>query len=471
MMVADERARLPEVRWRLFQLAWPSILSEISTPILGIVDSFVVGHFSDPHDLSGVALAIAVYNPLLFTFNFLRMGTGGVTAQAFGARDERELLACAIRGIAMGLLIGTALSLLQTPLAQLGFALIRPPDTGTAAQAEAYFRCRIVGAPAALANMAVQAWLLGIQRPGLALAQNLLLNVSNAILCVIFGWALGFGVAGVGAATALANYIAFAVGLGLICRSARQLPWMVEAGTCCQRDLAIDWAAVFEGRKLASMAVLNFHIFGRCLCMVSISAGFMAFSAGLGSIALAANSLLMQLQQLLSFGADGFANAAEAMVGEAVGGGNVRRVRVVLFAALQWGCAVSLVYTLAYALCGRSFLRALTSHVEVVDYAMAYLAWQWASPMLSVTAYLMDGIFVGATCPREMCQATFLAMLVFFSVAHATQGSNNWLWGAYLIHVVVRAAVLLLFYPRIERSCELEYGRSLLRPREDSGAQ
>ena len=192
---------------------------------------------------------------------------------------------------------------------------------------------------------------------------------------------------------------------------------------------------------------------------------FTSLSAKLGSAALAGNNLLMQLQMLISFGADGFANAGEAMVGQAIGLGNSRRVRQIFGALMCWGLLLGLAFTAVYIFCGRLILLALTSHPQIVDYAEAYLPWQWCAPLLSFTAYLMDGLFVGATQPSKMRDATFLALLIFWLVSHSvSELSNDLLWGAFMLHLLVRAAVLLYWYKGLERAADERhnYYQSLL---------
>ncbi|CAK9010491.1 unnamed protein product [Durusdinium trenchii] len=402
---------------RIFHLAWPSILSELSTPLLGLVDTVVVGHFADAEDLAALALAIAAYNPLIVVFNFLRMGFGGVIAQAAGARDVEELVACSVRGILLGLAVGLTLSMAREVLASLLFGMVlHQPDPETTMVAQSYFQCRILGAPAALSNYVVQAWLINVQRTDIAMAQNVLLNLCNAVLCVVLGYVLDGGIVGVAWATVLSNYLAFAFGVMQISRVAHTLPW-----------------------------------------------DFTSLSAKLGSSALAANNLLMQLQMLISFGADGFANAGEALVGEAIGQGDPRKVRRTVQALLTWGFLLGLGFTLLFMVFGHQILGVLTSHQEVLHYASIYLPWQWAAPTLSFTAYLMDGVFVGAARPSSMRDATFLAMLVFCAIAHISP-DNNLLWAAYMLHLITRAAVLGYWYPAVEDSASEvnEYRETLL---------
>ena len=446
--------------FRIFALAWPSILSELSTPMLGLVDTIVVGHFPSSVDLGALALAIAAYNPLIVVFNFLRMGFGGVIAQAMGAQDEAELVACAVRGVLLGLAVGLLLCIMREPLAMLLFGyILHEPSPETLQQAQNYFQVRILGAPAALSNFVVQAWLINVQRTDLALAANLILNVANALLCVSFGCILDFGIVGVATATVLSNYFAFAFGILQIRHVSQQLPWIPTR----RARPSIDWSLVFQSKRLLKLASLNGNVVLRSICMMTIVTDFTSLSVRLGSSALAGNNLLMQLQMLISFAADGFANAGEALVGEAIGQGDRERVRLIFKGLMVWGFLLGLCFTMIFVFGGRWILLALTSHADVVSYASAYLPWQWAAPCLSFTAYLMDGIFVGAARPSNMRDATFMALVVFWTVGHLS-ANNDVLWGAYMLHLMTRAAVLLYWYPAVEDAADelKEYRETLL---------
>ena len=456
---AMEDATLKDTLFRIFALAWPSILSELSTPMLGLVDTIVVGHFPSSVDLGALALAIAAYNPLIVVFNFLRMGFGGVIAQAMGAQDEAELVACAARGVLLGLAVGLLLCIMREPLAMLLFGyILHEPSPETLQQAQNYFQVRILGAPAALSNFVVQAWLINVQRTDLALAANLILNVANALLCVSFGCILDFGIVGVATATVLSNYLAFAFGILQIRHVSQQLPWMPFP-----RPWTIDWSLVFQSKRLLKLASLNGNVVLRSICMMMIVTDFTSLSVKLGQNALAGNNLLMQLQMLISFAADGFANAGEALVGEAIGQGDRERVRLIFKGLMVWGFLLGLCFTMIFVFGGRWILLALTSHADVVSYASAYLPWQWAAPFLSFTAYLMDGIFVGAARPSNMRDATCMALVVFWTVGHVS-ASNDVLWGAYMLHLMTRAAVLLYWYPAVEDAADelKEYRETLL---------
>eukprot|EP00438_Fugacium_kawagutii_P003677 Skav224247 [mRNA] locus=scaffold939:1478540:1479835:- [translate_table: standard] len=415
--------------------------------MLGLVDTIVVGHFSSAVDLGALALAIAAYNPLIVVFNFLRMGFGGVISQAMGAKDEAELLACAVRGVLLGLVVGLMLCLMRESLAAVIFGYVfHEPSAETLTQAQKYFQIRILGAPAALSNYVVQAWLINVQRTDLAMVANLILNLSNALLCICFGYVLDYGIAGVAAATVMSNYMAFVFGISQIWRVSEQLPWLQGTSGPWPR---IDWSLVFQAQRLLKLASLNCNVVLRSICIMAILTDFTSLSVRLGSSALAANNLLLQMQMLISFAADGFANAGEALIGEAIGQGNSQRVRLIFQGLMLWGLLLGLVFMVIFVSAGHWILAALTSHEEVVRYAEEYLAWQWAAPILSFSAYLMDGVFVGAARPSHMRDATFMALVVFVTVGHLS-ANNDVLWLAFMLHLITRALVLLYWYPIVE---------------------
>eukprot|EP00928_Gymnodinium_smaydae_P039330 TRINITY_DN26889_c0_g1_i1.p1 TRINITY_DN26889_c0_g1~~TRINITY_DN26889_c0_g1_i1.p1 ORF type:complete len:455 (-),score=107.25 TRINITY_DN26889_c0_g1_i1:160-1524(-) len=434
--------------YEVFSLAWPSILSELSTPLLGAVDTLVVGHLSDVSDLSGVALATAVMNPLLFIFNFLRMSTGGLTARALGAEDAREILAILLRSLCVAVGIGLCLIAFQMPLAMLGFGFVHPPDAATTDRALLYFRARILGAPAALSNFALQAWLNAVKYPKNLLAMTLVLNVTNMVLCIWFAWFLGYGVAGVGFATALANYVALLFGAFQVWRIYPLLPCVAKTPA---EERRVTLGFLLDRSKVIKLLVVQGNVFLRSVFLMTLITTFNAYSAALGTVPLAANNLLMQLQMFLSYGSDGFANAAQALIGKAAGQRSVEEARAAALAVARWSLFVIMVYTVMYVACGRLILESLTWHTRIVDYAATYLPFQWIAPLVSVAAYILDGVFVGANCYRDMRDANFFGMLAFLLVTIAWKGSNVGLWVAYLLHLIVRALVLLWKYPKLEK--------------------
>lgn len=255
---------------------------------------------------------------------------------------------------------------------------------------------------------------------------------------------MDFGVAGVGYATAIANYIAFAFGISRVCAIYPRLPCVVAA----QKDM--DWSVFLDPAKVRELLVVQGNVFLRSLFVMYIVTDFNAYSASLGAVPLAANNLLMQLQMFISYGADGFANAAEALVGKATGMGSIVEVRKTVAAVVRWSVIVIIIFTLVYVFVGRLILECLTSHIRIVEYATGYLRWQWIAPVASVAAYILDGIFVGANCFRQMRDANFFGFLIFVLLLHTIPFSNDALWGAFLAHLLVRAGTLMCKYPQLE---------------------
>lgn len=432
---------------RVFDVAWPSILAEVSTPLLGIVDTLVVGHLQDTSALAGVALAIAILNPVLFVFNFLRMSTGGMAAQAFGAGNATELMATFVRAVCSAFAIGICLVIFKGPICSFALQVVVPPDPITEQRALEYFSTRIFGAPAVLANYAVSSWLNAVQQPKKMLAHSVVLNTSNAALCVLLAWVFGFGVAGVGTATAIANWIALIFGFALI--------WQVYPNLDCVRRAKstwlVTWKEVFDLNQWWKLLSVQGNVFLRSLCLMALTTDFNALSAALGTVPLAANSLLYQFQMVLSYASDGFANAAEALVGEAVGNNRPAQIQEVLRSIARCSAILVAIFTFLFIAFGRRMLHLFTSHQDVVDYATQYLEWQWLAPALSVAAYVMDGVAVGANFFAEMRNATFAAFLCFLLLTHLGPRSNDVLWMAYLAHLVVRAAVLLFRFSAFGR--------------------
>eukprot|EP00927_Polykrikos_kofoidii_P036844 TRINITY_DN31072_c0_g1_i1.p1 TRINITY_DN31072_c0_g1~~TRINITY_DN31072_c0_g1_i1.p1 ORF type:complete len:455 (-),score=42.84 TRINITY_DN31072_c0_g1_i1:42-1406(-) len=429
-------------------LAVPNIMSGVSTALLGFVDLAVVGHLPDSAALAGLALALGVYHPCFFVFMFLRTSTVGLTAQAFGARDREEIVACAVRGVGLGLCIGSVMASLCLPLAAVGFRIVTVADPIALERAHTYFYARMLGAPAALANYAVQGWLTGVQETRKVLMMNVVLNVSNFVLCIILGLCLHFGVTGVGLATSLANYTALACGLWQISALIPALPSDGDA----MDFVAVSRARLFDTSQWTKLVVINTTIFFRSACLMLIITCFVSWSGSFGVVPLAANNILIQLQILISSGMDGFANAAEAMVGEAIGAGEPTSVRSSFFACFRMSSLLAIAFTGFFFVFDSQLLSLLTSRADVYSYAMAYSPWNWVAPLISFVAYLMDGVYVGATMSKEMRDSMLLATASFFASTYFFGSSNTGLWCAFFIHYLVRGAFLLLWYPRVEEA-------------------
>jgi MATE family multidrug resistance protein len=423
--------------WRL---AWPLILSNLSVPLLGIVDTAVVGHLPEPHYLGAVAIGALAFNVLYFVFGFLRMGTTGLTAQAFGRGDGAELRAGLGRAMLLAVVIAGALLAAGPGIVWAALAIF-DPSPRVAAELATYLAVRLLGAPAALANMVLLGWLLGMQNARGPMALLIATNGVNIVLDLWFVLGFGWGVAGVAAATVCAEYGGLALGLWLVRRRARQVPG------------AWSWRTIWQRAAYGRLLAVNRDIMLRSLSLEAAFLTFTALSSRQGEIVLAANAVLLNFLTFAAFGLDGFAHAAEAMVGRYVGARSRPAFRAATGANLVLALGLALLLTLIFLLGGRAAIHLMTGLEAVRAAALVYLPYVIALPPVAVFAFLFDGVFIGATRTAEMRNGMVLALAVFLLSAWALMAllGNHGLWLAMLLFMAARGLWLGLVYLRIER--------------------
>ncbi len=428
-----ERHRLV---WRL---AVPNILANLTIPLLGAVDTAVVGRLGAA-EIGAVAVGGTVFAFLYWGFSFLRMGTAGLTAQAHGAGHVDVLAATLLRAGILAIGAGFIIIALQAPIIHGSLALIAPSAAVTPL-AETYIAIRIWAAPAAIANLALLGWLLGRQRMMLGMILQVIVNGVNIVLDLVLAVWLDMGVAGVAAATAAAQYLGLTVGLLVAVRELRLLeaPWL--------------WRAVWARQQLVEMMRLNRDIFVRTLCLIAASSLLTAIGARFGDLILAANGILMLFQAFLAYGLDGFAHAAEALVGAAIGRRDRRELAAVVRVSTLWAGLTALAYMVAFAAAGPALVALVTTIPEVRETAAAYLPWAILSPLVSVWAFQLDGVFIGATRGRTMRNAMLVSLGLYLVAlwAFVPLWENHGLWLAYLILMMVRAITLAVAWPALAR--------------------
>ncbi len=425
---------------RVWALAWPSILADLTVPLLGAVDTAVMGHLPDPAYVGAVAVGAMIFSFLYWGFGFLRMGTVGFTAQARGRADADETRAVLGRAFLIAAVIALALLLLQWPAQIAAFAIL-DAEPQVEAFAASYFGIRIWDAPATLANYAILGWMLGMQMPRRALAVQVAINGTNIGLDLLFVVGFEWGVPGVAAATVIAQYAGAALGIALIASRLREL------GGAWQRNRIVDLAA------LGAMMRVNRDIFIRTLCMIFAWSFFTWKGALMGTTVLAGNALLMNFQTFLAHGLDGFAHATSALVGEAKGAARRGDLRRTVVAATVMAALVAIGYTAVYAAAGPTLVGWLTDIPDLRAFAIQYLPWIVASPLISIWAYQLDGIFIGATRSAEMRNGMILSVAAYAAamLTLPEHFGNDGLWMSILIFMAARAATLAVWYPRIER--------------------
>ena len=408
-------------------MAWPMILANISPALIGLVDTAVVGHLGDAHYIGAVAVGAVILSFTFTALNFLRMTTTGLAAQAAGAGDATRLRTVLAQACGTALYLGALLLLVQVPLGALALRLIEP----SAAVAEAawnYCAIRVWSAPAALVNFALIGWFVGLGNARAPLAMVLTANVVNIVLDLLLVPGLGFAVAGVAWASLVAEHVGAALGVWFVGKELARRPghWS-RAGILHLRDLYALFSA-------------NAALFLRTLLLMFAFAFLTTMGARQTDAILAANAILVNLQYLMAYVLDGFANAAESLAGRAIGARDPAGVAAIVRECLIWTLAAALAIAMVYAVAGPLAIRIVTSVPSVVEAAYRYLPWIVLSPLVCAWAFLYDGIFVGARRPGAMFAVMLVAVVaVFLPVWWLTRGfGNHGLWFSFTVFNAAR---------------------------------
>ncbi len=425
----------------VWRLSVPIILSNVSVPLLGAVDTAVVGHLPEPHHLGAVALGSMVFNFIYWGFGFLRMGTAGLTAQAHGAGNADEVRAAVVRALIVAGAIAFVTLAAQTLIVAVVFDLVEA-SADVEDSARTYVLTRIWGAPAALSIYVILGWFLGQQNTRATLYVQLWMNGLNIVLDVLFVVGFGWGVFGVALATVIAEFAGLALALWLMREALRGI-----AGR-------LDWDRVRSRRRMRMTLGLNADIFVRTVCLVFAFAYFTAQGARLGDVVLAANAVLMNFQIFMAHGLDGFAHAAQAMVGRAVGAADRAELRAAIRVSSFWAIVTAGALVLAYAVAGEGIVALLTGIEEVRSAAGDYLVWSVAMPALSVAAFQLDGIFLGATLGRQMRNMMIVSVAVYLVLCAVVipLWGNHGLWFAFAAFMALRGITLGAAYPAVGRT-------------------
>lgn len=419
-------------------MAGPIILANISVPLLGAVDTAVVGHLPEAYYIGAVAIGAMLFNFIYHLFNCLRMGTTGPTAQARGAGDHAEVRVMIQRALLLAGVIGGTLVALQLPILTLAFLFI-DASAEVEQYARQYFLIRVWALPAVLGTYAIIGWFYGLRDARIPLVIQIVTNSINIALDLLFVFGFGWGVAGVAIASLIAEYAGLLIGVLYVRRTLHALPGGGRHSPLLDRA------------QLLRMITINGDIVLRTLCVVSVLAFFMAKSAGLGDVQLAANQVLYNFLVFTSYGLDGFAHAAEAILGESVGRRDRAAFRRGMRVVFIWAGIVGLMNVLVYAAAGHGIIALLTSIPEVRVAAAAYLWWPVLLPIVSVWAYTYDGVYLAATRTRIMRNTVITSFITFLVVLHVAMPvfGNAGLWAAVATFLALRGVLLHLFLPRV----------------------
>ncbi|WP_136439282.1 MATE family efflux transporter [Pacificoceanicola onchidii] len=430
----------PITHGRVLKIAVPILLANATVPILGAVDTGVVGQIPAPEPIAAVGVGAIILTAIYWIFGFLRMGTTGLTAQASGQGDRGEVAALLTRVLMIGLIAGAVLILLQDLLFAGAFRL-SPAEAEVEDLARAYMQIRIWSAPAAIALYGITGWLIAQERTRDVLLLQLWMNGVNILLDLLFVLEFGLGVDGVALATFLAEWSGLLLGLWL-CRSAfREPDWRI-------------WSRVFDRPSLARMALVNTDILIRSLLLQAIFVSFLLLGGRFGSVTLAANQVLLQFLHIAGHALDGFAFAAEALVGQAFGARAVARIRSAARMTSLWALIFGLALAAGFALFGPLLIDIMTKDPEVRTAARTFLPWMVATPIFMLGLVMLDGIFIGATRTADMRNMMLVSALIYLVALWALLEpmGNHGLWAAMLISMLARGVTLGLRYPALERA-------------------
>ena len=424
---------------RVFAIAGPAMVANLTTPLIGIVSTTAVGRLGDAALLGGVAMASVIFDCMFWLFAFLRMSTVAFTAQSIGAGETDELRALLARALVVAGLIGAALILLQLPLAAILLTAMGGSASATAA-AKTYFAIRIWSAPLALGNYVVLGWLIGQARAALALSVQVAINLVNMGVTVLLVLVLGAGIAG----AAIAAVTAEAAGLLFGVLIARRL---------LRGQLTVSRATLFDRAKLMRMLAVNRDIMIRTAALIAAFLFFTAQGARSGDVTLAANAVLNNFLLVSAFFLDGLANAAEQLCGQAFGARDKTAFSGATRLVVLWGLAFALAVAVVFALFGPHLIDIMTASVDVRSMARNFLVFVVVSPLLAVFAFAFDGVYIGATWARDMRNLMVASLGIFLAAWLALRSFGNaGLWAALLVHYAARGGLEAARYPALLRS-------------------
>lgn len=429
---------MTQLNKEILRLAVPSVLANLTIPLVSLVDVAISGHIADAAALAGIAVGTTLFDLLYWNFGFLRVGTAALTAQAYGRGERQECARTAVQSLSIA--VAGALVVMVAGLALLGPALsLMHCRGGAAAFAALYFRIRIFASPATLALMALKGWFIGMQDTRTPMVSDMTVNGVNMVASFGLSVFTPLGAAGVAWGTVVAQYVGLVVTMVILVRR--------YGAVFSGMNLRLAW----RGAPLGRFFSLNANLFVRSLCFMVVYVGFTRLTADYGTEQLAIGNVVMKLFMFFSYFIDGFAYAAEAMVGRAVGEGRRDKMQATVRALMLWALASAVVCTLLFGFWGNGMIRLITGSDALTRLARDLDVYLWLMPLCSAAAFLLDGIFVGAARGRDLAVAMIAAAVSFVAVYVLCRpmGSVHAVYIAYMAHLVARVAYLGARYPRI----------------------
>lgn len=413
---------------KIFRLAVPNIITNITVPLLGMIDMAIAGRLGSAVYIGAIALGANIFNMIYWNFGFLRMSTSGFAAQAYGARDYTEAMNVLIRSLLVGLGIGFLILILQYPIGQLAIRFIKADDPAVRQNVYMYYRIAVWSAPAVLGTYAFKGFFIGMQNAKTPMIIAIVNNLLNIGLSFMFVLGFGMKVDGIALGTMLSQIITFALCV---------IAWQRHYGHLRQYT---NMSTVFDGAAIRLFFKVNGDVFVRTFLLTLVTTFFTFVSAQMGDMILAANALLMQFFMLFSYFMDGFAYAGEALTGRFIGARQPHTLRHMLRRIFFWGMIVSSVSSILYIFFPTQILHILTNDLEVIEVTQSFIFWTVLIPVTGFAAFLWDGIFIGATASKEMRNAMIYSSIIFFVSYYifTPLWGNNGLWLSFILYLVVR---------------------------------
>ena len=425
--------KLNSIHREILALSIPSIIANITTPLLSLVDVAIVGNMGSAVYIAAIAIGGTIFNMLYWPFAFLRMGSSGMTAQAYGANDSKQCSLVLYRSLAVAMIVGISIIALQYIIAQFAF-LFMDISGNTLKYSQSYFEVCIWGAPAMLGSFALSGWFIGMQNSRATMWISIFINLLNISTSLILVYLFDMGIRGVALGTLTAQWGGFLLGLIIV-----KLKYSLASQPISE---------ILNRNGLKRFFSINIDIFLRTLCLVAVTLWFTRAGAQQSNIILAVNTLLMQLFILFSYFMDGFAYAGEALVGKYIGAQQPQQLKACIKSLFHWGIAMAILFTLIYLIGGESFLALLSSDMHVINASATYFPWAVVIPLCGFMAFVWDGVFIGATRTRAMLYSMAIAMTIFFTLYFILTPhlGNHALWIAFLCYLITRGLVLNIIY-------------------------
>lgn len=426
---------MTQINRKILHIALPAIVSNITVPLLGLVDVSIVGHLGDTAYIGAIAVGGMIFNVMYWLFGFLRMGTSGMTSQSYGRRDLPEVVRLLVRSLGVGWAVAFLMILLQVPLRDFALFIMEPTES-IRHYAELYFNILIWGAPATLGLYSFTGWFIGMQNSRLPMAIAITQNVVNIVASLVLVFCLGLKVEGVALGTLVAQYAGLFIAFGA---------WFSVYGRLRKYFCRID---LFSWSQMKGFLSVNRDIFLRTLCLISVMLFFTSAGSWQGETILAVNTLLMQFYMIFSYIMDGFAYAGEAISGKYYGAGNKVGLSAAVRHLFGWGAVMTVAFTLLYIIGGNAFLSLLTDDKIVIAAAGSYFYWAALIPLAGVAAFIWDGIYIGCTKTRGMLISMFFSAITFFAVYYSLRQSmgNHGLWLAFIMYMAMRGFMQTLIW-------------------------